>query len=171
MVKNIDNQNNNIEDLDSIKSELNDLKKNIESNNEDLSSFSNELNLLKKEIDKQNNKEDSKEKKEWLDLSEISAELDELKKEVKDKIDQTKINPDNLESKESESQYNKPQYRNTIATKKIENLQWRPEWVVDEIVKSSDSVEDMINNWEQEPNPIAKSLLRIVNRIMKSERK
>lgn len=46
----------------------------------------------------------------------------------------------------------------------------RPETVKEAIQNSSDKILEEIYNWKQEKNPVARSLLKIVNRIMKTEK-
>lgn len=47
----------------------------------------------------------------------------------------------------------------------------RPDWVKQAIEQSVDRILDEIYNWKEEKNPVARSLLRIVNRILKTEKK
>ena len=46
----------------------------------------------------------------------------------------------------------------------------RSEWAVDNIVKSANKIENEINNWKDETNPVARSLLKIVRWIMWTEK-
>jgi len=46
----------------------------------------------------------------------------------------------------------------------------RPEAVKESIQSSADKILDEIYNWKEEKNPVARSLLRIVNWIMKTEK-
>lgn len=167
MVKNIDNKADNIErnDLDSIKSQLNDLKKNIESSNEDLSSFSKELNLLKKSV------EQNKKELETSDtIKEIHSELDLLWKEITDKINQSKKDPENIETHEAEHNHNKSGKNEKNGFRIPNTLNWRPLEIAENIGEISNDIENEYKNWRQEKNPIARWLLRLVDRIMNSEK-
>ena len=88
----------------------------------------------------------------------------ETKDELKDSIDKffkkwkEEFNDDNDTSSEKKF------------VKKYKNLENRSIDVAEWIQKSADDIEKEIINWKDEKNPVAKSLLRIVNRIMKSEK-
>jgi hypothetical protein len=53
---------------------------------------------------------------------------------------------------------------------KVKSLSNRPGWVQEAIGESVDKILDEIYNWEEEKNPVARSLLKIVNWIMKTEK-
>ncbi len=55
-------------------------------------------------------------------------------------------------------------------TQKYKNIEDRSVDVAKWIENSADKIIDEIKNWEKEQNPVARSLLRFVNRIMKSEK-
>gem|GEM_PF-1852686 len=52
----------------------------------------------------------------------------------------------------------------------VDRFAGRPEAVKESIQSSADKILDEIYNWEEEKNPVARSLLRIVNWIMKTEK-
>jgi hypothetical protein len=52
----------------------------------------------------------------------------------------------------------------------VKSLSNRPGWVQEAIGESVDKILDEIYNWKEEKNPVARSLLKIVNWIMKTEK-
>lgn len=52
----------------------------------------------------------------------------------------------------------------------VDKFAGRPEAVKESIQSSADKILDEIYNWKEEKNPVARSLLRIVNWIMKTEK-
>mgnify|MGYP007069027660 CR=1 FL=1 len=52
----------------------------------------------------------------------------------------------------------------------VKSLSNRPGWVQEAIGESVDKILDEIYNWREEKNPVARSLLKIVNWIMKTEK-
>ena len=52
----------------------------------------------------------------------------------------------------------------------VDRFAGRPEAVKESIQSSADKILDEIYNWKEEKNPVARSLLRIVNWIMKTEK-
>ena len=123
---------------------------NNENLNEDSVNFSWELenlkNLIKKEVIKKT--EDWEKLKINEDLDKIDKFFEQWKKEF-EKVDTS-------DEKEIIKKYN------TIRNRPVE--------VQKEIEKISNEVLDEIYNWKQEKNPVARSLLRIINWIMSSEK-
>jgi hypothetical protein len=52
----------------------------------------------------------------------------------------------------------------------VDKFAGRPEAVKESIQSSADKILDEIYNWKEEKNPVARSLLRIVNWVMKTEK-
>lgn len=52
----------------------------------------------------------------------------------------------------------------------VDKFAGRPEAVKESIQSSADKILDEIYNWKEEKNPVARSLLKIVNWIMKTEK-
>lgn len=136
----LDQKKEGIETWDNSKSNLNNLEKSTIDSAIDWLENNIKKELLEKEVDM------------------------ETKDELKDSIDKffkkwkEEFNDDNDTSSE----------KNFV--KKYKNLENRSIDVAEWIQKSADDIEKEIINWKDEKNPVAKSLLRIVNRIMKSEK-
>ncbi len=166
--------------VDEIKKDIiPDPKENKENLGEDLD-FSDELSELENQIrnvawDKIRERE-----REQKIVSETSDELDTLGAEVglvwldkkvnekwKDKVSEffwkwkeelNKLNPNTKKQIKKTSLWIKGKLYN------------RPQEVRQAIEKSADNILDEIYNWKEEKNPVARSLLRIANWIMKTEK-
>lgn len=93
----------------------------------------------------------------WLDLHDADdntkAELNEFFKEWKKEFSD---NNETHDEKKFVHEYKKIESRPAAVQRWIEN--------------SVEKIENEISNWKQEKNPVARSLLRIVNRIMETEK-
>lgn len=152
-------------ELNSLKKEVLDSKKNIEKwdksnekkGNEKIEANSETQNSINSKLDFLSGKVND-----TLNNMELDSELDS-------KLDSNDVN-EFFEKWKDEFNDNK----NTTAEKKFVSKssyinEDRPQDVVDWINNSADKILDEIKNWKQEQNPVARSLLRIVNWIMKSE--
>lgn len=117
--------------------------------NENLGNFSWELENLKNLV-----KQEAINKKEYLEDSRINEDLDKI---------------DNF-FEEWKEEFKKIDTEDEEKIIKIYNkIKDRPVVVQKEIEKISNKVLDEIYNWKKEKNPVARSLLRIVSWIMKTE--
>jgi len=151
---------------------------NSENLNENLDNFSDELSDLEETI--RDVAWDKIEEREQKIVSDTSSELDSLNAEVNlDWLDKK----DNKKSIDRVSEFFwkwKEEFKkiDTFNEKKVvkkywktkNNLKYRPEKVKEAIEWSADEILDEIYNWRKEKNPVARSLLRIVNWIMKTEK-
>jgi len=140
--------------------------------------FSSELLSLENEI--RNVARDKLKEKEQEVVWNVSDELDSLSAEiVLSGIEWGKVN----ESKDKVSEFfdagQKEFEKVDTKTEKrvvkkhknmVKSLSNRPGWVQEAIGESVDKILDEIYNWREEKNPVARSLLKIVNWIMKTEK-
>lgn len=156
--------------------------------------ISDDLNSLKNEVDLQNT-EKSEEKNDSENVSEslnnlgnslINSKLDELQSKVEDTLlDSSLENNFMWESNDNITKWQIDEFfekwkeefnddKKTIVenkfVKKYQNLEDRNMDVAKWIESSADKISDEIKNWKEEKNPVARSLLRFVNWIMKSEK-
>lgn len=170
----VDNKNvdKNVDNND-----LNDEGKDLDHLNDDLD-ISAELSGLEAKI--RNVAWDKIQEREQKIISETSGELDSLGAEIGLEWLNQKANE---KSKDKVSEFFKEweeelkvidtrkEKRFVKKYKKMKGISSeRPEAVKNAIESSVDDVLDEIYNWEKEKNPVARSLLRIVNMIMKTEK-
>lgn len=145
---------------------------------EDLGSFSDELSNLEAEI--RGVAWDKIQEREQNIISKTSNELDSLSADVGLSWLDKKVN-EKWKDKVSEFFWKwKEEFKkiDTFTEKKFVKKYWnmqnklahRPGEVKEAIEKSADNILDEIYNWKKEKNPVARSLLRIVNWIMKTEK-
>ena len=173
MVDNKDIENKNKDKDESLDKDLDD----NDNLREDLD-FSSELSSLENEI--RNAAGDKLKEEKQKVVWNVSDELDSLSAEiVLSGIEWGKVNErkDKVSEffdagqKEFEKVDTKTEKRVVKKHKnKVKSLSNRPGWVQEAIGESVDKILDEIYNWEEEKNPVARSLLKIVNWIMKTEK-
>ncbi len=173
MVDNKDIENKNKDKDESLDKDLDD----NDNLREDLD-FSSELSSLENEI--RNAAGDKLKEEKQKVVWNVSDELDSLSAEiVLSGIEWGKVNErkDKVSEffdagqKEFEKVDTKTEKRVVKKHKNmVKSLSNRPGWVQEAIGESVDKILDEIYNWKEEKNPVARSLLKIVNWIMKTEK-
>ena len=173
MVDNKDIENKNKDKDESLDKDLDD----NDNLREDLD-FSSELSSLENEI--RNAAGDKLKEEKQKVVWNVSDELDSLSAEiVLSGIEWGKVNErkDKVSEffdagqKEFEKVDTKTEKRVVKKHKnKVKSLSNRPGWVQEAIGESVDKILAEIYNWKEEKNPVARSLLKIVNWIMKTEK-
>ena len=158
MAKNIDNNANNIE-------------------NKDTNKFKDFLNSLKRSIENKKNKESINDLEKRKNRSKTEESLEYLNNDIKKWVEIKKVAQDtklevNEFMKEWVNEINKDKKHNTKKgfEHKYDTINSRPETTQEWINDSIDDIVDEYKNRKQEKNPIARWLLRVVNRIMNSEK-
>ncbi len=169
MVEKIENNINNWSNLE---------KKNWNWFQEKRESIKNFLEWRKK-IDETKMKEEITEKSEKLKNSTIDSTLDnlqldtqkrlelqdsqtEIKKELDDVLFEWSRKKDSKETVKEKELFERLLKENKFKTRSPEAIQ--------QIANSATKIESEIKNWKQETNPVARSLLKIVNWIMSTEK-
>ena len=129
----------------------------------------------KKNVDEIKLNEETSEKTEELKDTTIDSTLDNLNLdmqewvELKDSDNKTREELDKFfeKWKERNPTEEKKDFQNLLKNDRFKN---RSKEVVQQIGKSATNVENEIKNWDKEKNPVARSLLKFVNRIMGTEK-
>ena len=173
MVDNKDIENKNKDKDESLDKDLDD----NDNLREDLD-FSSELSSLENEI--RNAAGDKLKEEKQKVVWNVSDELDSLSAEIvlsgiewgkvnerKDKVSEF-FDAGQKEFEKIDTKVEKRVVRRH--SQMVDRFAGRPEAVKESIQSSADKILDEIYNWEEEKNPVARSLLRIVNWIMKTEK-
>lgn len=134
----------------------------------------------KKDVDELKVKEETSNKAENLKDSAIDSTLDNLNLDMQEGLELKDSDDETKEELEHFFEKWKEELKDTIDTPEEKELSEKllqsdrfknrsPE-TVQQIAKSATKIETEIKNWQTEKNPVAKSLLKIVNWIMGTEK-